>query len=341
MATDRFSIPELSNSALLAEVSSAAASERQATVRLIALLAELDARRLYLGEGFSSLFTYCTHALHLSEHAAYARIEAARAARKFPILLDLLAEGALTLTAVTLLAPHLTPENHEGVLGQAQHKSKREVEQIVAWLRPRPDVPTLIRKLPERTVQQPIERPEETGLLAASASDAAGVPAMTPSAPPAVVQPLSPQRYKLQVTIEAATHEKLRRVQGLIRHAVPSGDLAVILDRALDLLLAELERQKHAASRQPRSVRPVPPGSRYIPAAVRREVWARHDGRCAFQGARGRCGETAFIEFHHVRPFALGGRPTAGNVELRCRAHNQYEARLCFGDALSVSEQLL
>jgi hypothetical protein len=127
MVTETFRTSDLSDAALLAEVNTSAESERQATAWLIALLAELDARRLYLGEGFSSLFTYCTQALHLSEHAAYGRIEAARATRKFPILLDLLAQGAVTLTTVTLLAPHLTPENHEHVLRQAQHKSKREV----------------------------------------------------------------------------------------------------------------------------------------------------------------------------------------------------------------------
>ena len=79
---------------------------------MIALLSQLDARRLYLGEGCASLFAYCTQVLRLSEHAAYGRIEAARTARKFPIVLDLLTDGSVTLTAVTLLAPHLTPVNH-------------------------------------------------------------------------------------------------------------------------------------------------------------------------------------------------------------------------------------
>ena len=103
----------LSDAELLHEVKRRIAVERQATAHLIAALGELDARRLYLGESCSSLFTYCTQVLHLSEHAAYLRIEAARAARKWPILLELLAEGALHLTAIGLLAPHLTPENHE------------------------------------------------------------------------------------------------------------------------------------------------------------------------------------------------------------------------------------
>ena len=138
----------LSDRALIDEVKSAAARERGATVRLIALLAELDARRLYLGEGWSSLFTYCVQVLRLSEHAAYGRIEAARVARKFPVVIDLMAEGAVTLTAITLLGPMLTPENHQQVLAEARHRSKRDVERIVARLRPQPSVAESVRKLP-------------------------------------------------------------------------------------------------------------------------------------------------------------------------------------------------
>ena len=138
----------LSDPELLLEVRRLAAHERQATARLIAALGELDARRLYLGEGCSSLFTYCTQVLHLSEHAAYGRIEAARAARKWPAILELLADGSVHLTAISLLAPHLTLENHQRVLAMARHKSKREVEEIVATLRPLPAAASSVRKLP-------------------------------------------------------------------------------------------------------------------------------------------------------------------------------------------------
>ncbi len=105
-------VAQLSNTELLARVKRLAEHEREATASLIAHLAELDARRVYLAEGCSSLFTYCTQVLHLSEHAAYGRIEAARAVRRFPIILERLGEGSITLTTVGLLAAHLTSENH-------------------------------------------------------------------------------------------------------------------------------------------------------------------------------------------------------------------------------------
>ena len=126
-----------------------------------------------------------------------------------------------------------------------------------------------------------------------------------------------------------------------MRHSVPNGDLGAILDRALDALLANLERQKLAAVVRPRVKAQTNTTSRHIPAAVRRAVWKRDDGRCAFRSARGRCDEKGFLECHHVRPFADGGAATTDNIELRCRAHNQYEADLFFGDTFVVREGLL
>src|SRR5689334_1716961 len=101
---------------------------RDVTAELIAHLAELETRELHLAAGYSSLFTYCREVLLLSEHAAYNRIEAARAARRFPTVLERLASGAVNLTTVRLLAPHLTPENHLAVLDAAEGLRKAEVE---------------------------------------------------------------------------------------------------------------------------------------------------------------------------------------------------------------------
>ena len=125
----------------------------------------MDARRLYLGEGYSSLVVYCTRVLHLSEHATYGRIEAARAARRFAASLDLLADGSITLTTVTLLASRLTAENHRAVLERARHKSKRDILLLVAALHPRPAVPSVIRKLPASKPVASAARVESEALL--------------------------------------------------------------------------------------------------------------------------------------------------------------------------------
>jgi hypothetical protein len=124
-----------------------AGCERRVTVRLIAHLAEFDARRLYLPAGFPSLFKYCREVLRLSEHEAFHRILAARTARRFPRVMELLDSGALNLTTVRLLAPDLTAENRDELLALASGKGRREVEKLLAHRRPRADVPFSIRRL--------------------------------------------------------------------------------------------------------------------------------------------------------------------------------------------------
>lgn len=341
MTNSLICLAHLADADLLTEVHRLAAAERQTTAALIASLMELDARRLYLGQGCSSLFTYCTQVLHFSEHAAYGRIEAARAARRFPMILDLLADGSLTLTAVGLLAPHLTAENHPDVLAAARHQSKRDVEHLVARLRPQPAAPSTVRKLPaprQMAVPSAVP-PDSTGLMDGPGSSTPSIPQRP--ARSTVVRPLAPERYKIQVTVSRETYEKLRRAQDLLRHTIPSGDPAVIVDRALTVLVADLERRKLAATDRPRAARATAPRGRHIPAAVKRAVWKRDEAQCAFVGTNGRCRETAFLEVHHRVPYAAGGRAVVDNLELRCAAHNAYEAQQYFGarhPALSDAE---
>ena len=155
----------LSDSDLLRQVALLATRERGATVELVGHLAELDARKLHVAEGYGSLFAYCTGPLRLAEHAAYNRIEAARLSRRFPAVLDLLSDGSLNLSTLRLLAPHLRPENFETLVNQARLRSKREVETLVAHLAPRPDVPASVRKLPERSPIAQAAKPPSGGTV--------------------------------------------------------------------------------------------------------------------------------------------------------------------------------
>ncbi len=306
---------------------SLAQCEREATVSLIAHLAELEERRLYLAEGCSSMFMYCTQILHLSEHAAYGRIEAARVIRRFPVILESLEEGSVNLTTVGLLAKHLTAENHQELLDRTRHKSKRQVEELVARLYPLPPVPASVRRLPTAShaaASFPAPQDATASLQPTGAPPDLPAPALPlPRTRPAVVTPLAPLRYKVQFTASAETVEKLRRAQDLLRHQIPDGDAASIFDRALTALLASLAKQKLAATDRPRGSRGTAPESRHIPAAVKRTVWRRDGGRCAFVSSTDRrFTEGGFLEFHHVAPYAAGGEATADNIQLRCRAHN-------------------
>jgi len=360
------SLAELSDIDLLARVECLVHRERQATAVLVAHLAEIANRRLYVAQGYASLFSYCVQALHLSEHAAYNRIEAARAAMRYPAVLSSLARGDVHLTAVRLLSPLFTPENYGDLLAAARHKSKREVEELIARLRPQPDVPAAVRRLPPVKARNAAVGPTTgaegpaapnpatdsaagpaaktaTQSVEDEAGDSNGSPKTAPPARPAVVVPLAPERYKVQFTASAATREKLRRAQELLCHRIPGGDVAAVIDLALDLLVRDLEKKKFAATDRPRTSGagmaalrvdgPTAPGaSRHIPAEVKRAVWQRDQGRCTFAGPNGvRCTERGPLEFDHIRPHADGGAASIDNVRLLCRRHNQYEARQFFG----------
>jgi hypothetical protein len=304
-------------------------------------LAEFDARRLFEGAGYSSLFRYCMAALHLSEDAVYNRITAARAARRYPVIIEKLESGALSPTTVRLLARHLTRENHEELLAAASGQGKQAVEELLARRFPQPDVAARVRKVQARPVVAAADvgpggmlLPLAAAAIAVSAGEAPLVLSVSPA--PARVRPLAPERYEIRFTATAEMREKLRVAQDLLGHAIPSGDIAQVFDRALTLLVADLSRKKFAATERPRRrSRGQSDDSRNIPAEVKRGVDARDQRRCAFVAPSGRrCGERRFLEYHHVLPYAAGGLPTLENIQLRCRAHNGHEVERFYGPSM-------
>jgi hypothetical protein len=299
------SLALLDDQALLAELPRLARSERSTTVEMVARLAEVDERRLYLAAGFSSLFAYCTGVLKLSQDQAYYRIQAARAARRFPEVLDRLGDGSLNLTTLRTLAPHLSDGDRQ-LLEAAAGKSKRQVEELLVARMPEQPAVSSMRKLPD----------------------------MLPSRR-SVQSPVSADQYRITITVSRETRDELREVQDLVRHQVPDGDPAKILARALTVFKQQLLRKKLGAEGSRRKASPTRAGSRHVPAEVRRAVWERDDGRCGFVARDGRrCTERGGLEFHHIDPHALGGEATVPNISLRCRAHNAHEALAWFGARL-------
>ncbi len=349
---------QLTDPQLIEALGRCARDERGATASLVAHLAEMDARELHLGLGFRSLYAYCLEVLRLSESATCKRIDVARAARQHPVILDRMADGSLSLTTARLIANHLTAENREELIDAAAGLSMRAVEALVARRFPRPDVATLIRKLPVPASQvrlladatpddtpapEPPAAPNASESGVASSSTPASPSAPSSAAPSSMAPPsrparptftaLSADRYQVRFTASASTCRKLRLARDLLRHAVPSGDVAEIVDRALTTLIDDIARKKcAAATRASRNKKSLGAGSRRVPAEIRREVWKRDEGMCAFVGPGGRrCRSRAFVEFHHVKPYAAGGAASVSNIQLRCRAHNAYEAKLFYG----------
>jgi hypothetical protein len=338
---ERPDLKTMSDDKLLRGLFDVLSQTRHNEADLIAHIAEVDARELYARQAAPSLFAWCTERLHFSEQEAYARIAVARASRKHPMLLAMLRDGRLHLSGIVRLVPHLTVENRQAVLKRATHRSKRQIEELVAELEPKPDARAMIRKLPAHRAMRHSSAPS----VLASASrgsepqlcpgivGASGRP--SPAADSRHVEPLAPERYKVQFTASAELRGKLERLQALMRSSVPDGDLVKIIDLAVTEKLERLEARRFAKTKRPRKrldQTDTRLKSRYIPAAVRRFVEKRDGGRCTFRDRHGRrCTQRHDLEFHHRRPFGLGGDHRPEGLALMCRTHNALLAEQDFG----------
>jgi len=187
--------------------------------------------------------------------------------------------------------------------------------------------------VPDSVPKRPVRNPRTLEMaLAAPGTSAA------PSAPPrerAVVAPLSEDTFSVQFTASRVLRDKLRRAQDLLRHRVPSGDMAAIFEKALDSLIERVEKERFAVVRNPRTEATEVAGcasSRQVPAAIRRHVYARDAGRCTFVDARGnRCKETGMLELDHLDGFARTHLHDPERIVMRCRAHDQHEAEKMYG----------
>jgi len=231
MMTNTSFLRNLDKDNLLRDFSALIEKDRRDTATLLAYIAEVDRRKLYLEHACPSMFAFCTKCFHMSEAVAARRIRAGRATCRFPCILGMVARGELHLSGIHQLAGHLTDENYEEVLQRARHRSMREIERLIAEISPKPDVPTSIRALPIRETENHLP------VATASASAPSGQPSRT-----------------------------------------------------------------------------FPTSAKQTPRAV-----------------PNRCSSTWLVEFHHRIPYARGGTHDIDNIELRCRAHNQYEAELGYG----------
>ncbi len=345
-------------------------NESSAMAMAIAHVGEIDARRSYRDEGYPSMLAFCEHVYELSEPAALKRIRVARLAREYPALFEALASRKLSLSCVILLSPYLTALNANELIAAAAHEPKSELEQLIAKWFPKQDVPSKLEAIagppPMLGDQLSPGRVGDAGAVgdafATGATGATGEDAPLPGAaelndqlsaqtagtaaddqlcsradetalPRPKLSPLSADRFALQLTVNRCTYDKLRYAQELLSHQLPSGDLVEVFDRALDALIAQLEKRKFAATSRPRrGNRRTTRSARLVPAQVKREVWVRDGGQCTFVSDAGhRCCARELLEFDHIEEVARGGKAAVAGVRLRCRGHNQFTAEQTFG----------
>jgi hypothetical protein len=370
-------LAHLSDDVLLSSVKRLTGTTNELTAQLLAHLGEVEARGIHRNMACATLCTYCVYELRMSEDEAQRRCRAARLCRQFPLLYEMLADASIHLTGILLLGPHLTDENHREVLARARYRTKREIEKLVAELAPRADVPARIEPLhvspratadhatmmaalcgPVRSLPPGNGRGEApVGALAElELADESSVP--SPSTLPEPEPHPSPAlHYKVQFTADQEYMALLEEARALLAHVNPTRDFVEVQRRALEVLVAQLRKRKHAAragaaperaeteaapseqtpAAAPQATRNEPsPGAphrtRRASAAIARAVWQRDQSRCTYVDPRGqRCRETSMLEYHHEQAWALGGETSVENIALRCRAHNALAAEEDFG----------
>ena len=339
-----YALDHLSDAALDRDLERWVARESSATATVLAHIAESEARQRYLVLAFPSMLEYCRGRLRYPREAAKKRLRAARVARRFPVLFDALAEHRLSLSAIVLLAPHLTRENSEELVGAASNQSTAEVERLLAERFPRTELLALVEAVPGSS-------PAQAARDASSAGAVPGAPgAIVRQGSPGTlrarnarswVEPIAARRYALHCSVDQETHDLLVRAQELLSHAVPAGDIAEVVKRGLVLLVRRLEQRKLAKTDRPRRSRRSSADPRRLPAPVRRAVWQRDGVQCTYVCAETgqRCPARQLLELDHIVPVARGGQATVDNLRVRCRAHNGSEADRVFGAAFMETKR--
>jgi 5-methylcytosine-specific restriction endonuclease McrA len=305
--------------------------ERGAMTDFLLALADFDGQRLWIQLGHACLFDFLHRELGLSRGAAHYRKVAAHLVQRYPEMVEPLREGKLCMTVVLEVARVITPENSAVVLPQFFHRSKQEAKAIAveicpAAVIPRREVVTeVVPEVPRPPRVQPVE-------LAASDTVHRAAVSVTRPAAPMQLEPLTSELRRLHMTVSKQFLDKLdaaRKGQG---HAQPGASAENVIEAALDLLLAQQAKRRAAVKRPQQNPRPSKkPG--HVPAAVKRAVWSRDNGKCTWPlDSGGTCGSTLRLEIDHVVPRGKGGASTVDGCRLLCAAHNQLAARQVYGD---------
>jgi 5-methylcytosine-specific restriction endonuclease McrA len=320
--TDFWTLGAVSDEQLRVGLAVLLASGARTEARIVAHLAEVLARKLYLRDGSASAFDYCQTRLALSASEAFHRLTAANIARKFPVVFTMLERREVHLSGVCLLRDYLTPANHRQLLAEASHKTKLQILELLARRFPRPDVTSRIRKLPplgsrhirvdpclratpatpatpaapaapatpaalatpsavatpgqlrgsgeprtsavrDESMPMPasaVLSPRPAGgagaqlLLGVPASLAISLRSALPIAPRrARVEPLSESRYRIQLNASVTLKDKLELLRSLLSHSIPSGDLAAVVERAVELALEQVQKKRFAKTEKART----------------------------------------------------------------------------------------
>src|SRR5215813_4271881 len=263
-------------------------------------LAEFERLEMHVDLGYRSLWDFCRRELGLSEKATYYRIAAARALQNDSALAEQIRDGRLCITTLAMLSKVITQENAQTLVAEAEGKTKREVEHLVARLDPKPVPKDVVREV---TVTSPRESRTEV---------------------------LTEKELRRFMTVDCEFEDLLKAARDALSHAKPGASELDILKEGLRRIIRDAEKRKGIVDK-PRADKQATDGD--IPQSVKRIVWKRDGGCCQWRTADGGiCGSRRRVEFHHKQDRSKGGLGTPDNVILLCKAHDLYAGEISQGE---------
>ena len=328
------SLERLSTEELDDSIEKLVRAEKRNVALVIAHIAEMSRRKGHLERGYKNLFEYATRRLRLSEGSVARRIQVANVSRRFPQILVALAENRMSLTVAGLLAPVLTETNVEKFLADCAGMTRREVEEYLVALKPKPFFEPSIRRAPASPA---LTAPPSLRATSPQSSSPSPLPHVSPS----ILEPATPEQFNFRFTANRKFKEKLERLAEVLGVQNPQQHMAEIMEQALDIALDKKDVKRKRARRLARKPKSVDnsrqkscPGkiSRYIPSHTRERVHERASYQCEYRGPDGtRCRSRTRLEVEHVRPFAIHPSHDEKYLRLFCGPHNRLAAEKIFG----------
>jgi len=323
------SFKSLSDKELTGRLRQLVSKEQSLTLLILPHLAEVERRGLYLEKAYSTLSDYCIHELGYGESSAWRRVRAAKVIKEVPEVYDLMKEDRLSFSAVLQVANVLTPENKKELLPRIEGKSKSEIDRIIAVFQPPQVIPDQARpRLVKKEVPVQHTTSPELGQISLRCE---GKNDPTVNISTTEMEVVLEKMFEIRFAADEELMELIRWLKCHLSHKFPKGaSFQEIFKYAIKYLKA---REDIAAQKKPRKSL-AKTDTRYVPKAVKQQVWKRDRGRCTFVGSNDRrCNSDYNLQLdHYPVPHARGGPSTVSNLRLLCAKHNRYTAEKVYGE---------
>ena len=222
-------VSALSDDQLLEHAGKLAGLDHQIHVFVIDHLLEIEARRVYLSRGFSSLFDYVKRGLAYSDAATWRRINAMKLCTRIDGVRERLWDGSLTLDAAAQLQAAFERRDRERGRGAGAGTGSAMGSNGSARPAPEPKPgPVLDVSAQKALVEQAAGKStREVTKMLADVDPALAVPADR-------LRPLGEGRWELKAVIDADCHRGLEQLKGLLSHVDPHMTLGQLVGRLVN-----------------------------------------------------------------------------------------------------------